>query len=361
MPEVVTNDLIFLSGEGVAAGSFGTTYTYDADPAATDLNAVVDGVTFTTPDGTPDDIIPTGSTTVIDGTEYTLTDVFSFWGEFTKTDPATGAPFTDSGQTLAITLTDATGNEINVVAPSDSFTGDPSQWSPGQITEIRVASEPFDAGAINADSPDASNKLSGDGDVEIPCFVVGSWIDTDKGPKPVEAIAVGDLILTRDNGYQMVRWTGRHAQTNASMAARPDLAAVIVRQGALGAGLPERDMRVSPWHRLLICGQRAEMLFGEYEVLVPAIHLVGQPGIERDTAPQTYIHLMFDEHQIIRADGAWSESFQPGVKTLAGMGEEQRAEIFALFPELAIKSGQDGYVAARLSLKEHEARALLAA
>lgn len=359
MPEVVTNDLVQISGAGIDGGSLGATYTYDADPAANELPGVLDDVTFTTPDDTFGEEVPVGSTTVIDGVEYTLTEVYSFWGEFTKIDPGTGEPFTESGQTLALTLTDADGNEINIIAPSDSFTGDPSQWSPGVITEITVASEPFSTPAIY--EVDGSNKLGGDDDIETPCFVAGSLVDTNHGPKPVELIAPGDLVLTRDNGYQAVMWAGHHAQTDNSLVARADLAAVIVRQGALGAGLPIRDMRVSPWHRLLICGQHAEMMFGEYEVLVPAVHLVGQPGIERDSAPQTYVHLMFDEHQIIRADGAWSESFQPGAKTLAGIGEEQRAEIFALFPQLANDAGQEAYVSARLSLKEHEARALLAA
>ncbi|SUZ30935.1 hypothetical protein ROE7235_00665 [Roseibaca ekhonensis] len=359
MPEVVTNDLIVLSGAGVDAGSNGATYTYDSDPAANELVDVLDGVTFTTPVGSDGETIPTGSTVTIGGTEYTLTEAYSFWGEFTKIDPGTGDPFTDSGQTVAFTLTDGSGNEINIISPSDDFKGDPSLWSPGQITEITVASDPFDSGAINED--DDGTKLGDDAPFETACFVAGSLVDTDQGQKPVESIAVGDLVLTRDNGYQRVLWTGHHAQTNASLVARPDLAAVIVRAGALGGGLPLRDMRVSPWHRLLICGQRAEMMFGEYEVLVPAIHMVGQSGIARDTAPQTYVHLMFEEHQIIRADGAWSESFQPGAKTLAGLGGPQRDELLALFPELADKAGQDDYVAARLSLKDHEARALLAA
>ena len=63
--------------------------------------------------------------------------------------------------------------------------------------------------------------------------MAGSLVDTDKGLKPVERTPVGDLVLTRDNGYQPVLWTGHHAQSEASLAARPDLAAVIVR-GALG-------------------------------------------------------------------------------------------------------------------------------
>lgn len=359
MPEVITNDLIVLSGSGVDVASFGENYVHSEDPAATEMTDILDGVTFTTPDGTATDLIVIGSTTTIDGVEYELTEAYSFWGEFTKVDPATGETFTDSGQTMALTLSDTSGNEINIVSPSDSYTGDPAQWTPGQITEIRVGSDPFPTDVIGTD--DDGNKLATDDEIEFGCFVAGSLIDTDQGPKPVEQIAVGDLVLTRDNGYQVVKWVGNHAQTPASFAARPDLAAVLVDKGALSEGLPERDMRVSPWHRLLICGQRAELMFGEYEVLVPAIHLVGQPGITRETTPQTYVHLMFDDHQIIRADGAWSESFQPGAKTLAGLAAAQRDELLTLFPELAEQAGQDDYVSARLSLKEHEARALLAA
>jgi len=359
MPEVITNDLILLSGSGVDATSFGDTYTHSVDPALTEMTEILDDVTFTTPDGTATDLIVIGSTTTIDGVEYEMTEAYSFWGEFTKVDPATGDTFTDGGQTMALTLTDASGNEINIVSPSDSFTSDPAQWTPGLITEIRVASDPFPTDVIGED--DDGNKLATDDDIEFACFVAGSLVDTEQGPKPVEQIAVGDLVLTRDNGYQIVNWVGTHAQTPASFAARPDLAAVVVGKGALGGGLPERDMRVSPWHRVLICGQRAELMFGEYEVLVPAVHLVGQPGIIRETAPQTYLHLMFDDHQIIRADGAWSESFQPGVKTLAGIGAAQLDELLTLFPELADQAGQENYVSARLSLKEHEARALLAA
>jgi len=104
---------------------------------------------------------------------------------------------------------------------------------------------------------------------------------------------------------------------------------------------------------------RAEMGFGEGEVLVAATHLVGLPGVEQ-VLPQgvAYIHLLFDAHEIIEADGTWTESFQPADRTLRQMGEEQRAEIVALFPELA---QVDGFASARLTLKRHEARVLLAA
>ena len=61
---------------------------------------------------------------------------------------------------------------------------------------------------------------------------------------------------------------------------------------------------------------------------------------------------------MIRADGAWTESFQPGDLTLAGMDDAQRNELLALFPEL---QAGEGFAAARRSLKAHEAKVLLMA
>lgn len=34
------------------------------------------------------------------------------------------------------------------------------------------------------------------------------------------------------------------------------------------------------------------------------------------------------------ADAAWSEGFQPGIRTLNGVDADQRGELFKLFPEL---------------------------
>ena len=191
----------------------------------------------------------------------------------------------------------------------------------------------------------------------IPCFTPGSLILTDRGEVPVEDLDVGDLVLTRDSGFQQIRWVGRRDLAQADLVANPRHTPVRIARGALGAGVPERDMLVSPQHRMLITGNRAELLFGEYEVLVAATHLVGSAGVSRVyPASISYLHLMFDRHEIIRADGAWSESFQPGVHTVKGLGGDQRAELLMLFPELAAGSG---YPAARLALRSREARVLL--
>jgi hypothetical protein len=73
----------------------------------------------------------------------------------------------------------------------------------------------------------------------------------------------------------------------------------------------------------------------------------------------TYVHIMFERHEVVLSDGVWSESFQPGDHSLGGLAQNQRDEIFTLFPELKTTAGVEGYQAARKSLKKHEARLLL--
>ena len=119
-------------------------------------------------------------------------------------------------------------------------------------------------------------------------------------------------------------------------------------------------MPVSPNHRLLVANDRTALYFDEHEVLVAAKHLVAAKGVSAiDSVGTTYIHFMFDRHEVVLSNGAWTESFQPGDYTLKGMGNAQRSEIFDLFPELKTEEGLEGYQAARRTLKRHEALLLV--
>ncbi|MBM2221137.1 Hint domain-containing protein [Sulfitobacter pseudonitzschiae] len=190
----------------------------------------------------------------------------------------------------------------------------------------------------------------------IPCFTPGTLIATPKGERRVEDLQVGDRVITRDNGIQEIRWVGQKAMTGAEFERAEHLKPVLIQKGALGGGLPERDMMVSPNHRVLVANDKTALYFEEREVLVAAKHLTGLKGVDIvDVSATTYIHLMFDQHEVILSDGAWTESFQPGDLTLAGIGNAQRNELFELFPELKTREGIDAYTSARRSLKKHEA------
>ncbi len=194
----------------------------------------------------------------------------------------------------------------------------------------------------------------------IICFTPGTRIATQTGEVAVESLKSGDRVFTRDNGIQPVRWVGRRDLSVGDLKANPDFHPVLIRKGALGKGLPERDMLVSPQHRMLVTSDLAEVMFQEREVLLAAKHLTGLDGVDQVAANAvSYLHLMFDQHEVVLADGAWSESFQPGDRSLKGIGQEQRDEVLSLFPDLETLAGIDAYGAARLSLKRHEAELLV--
>ncbi|MFY0616630.1 Hint domain-containing protein [Shimia sp.] len=195
--------------------------------------------------------------------------------------------------------------------------------------------------------------------IEIVCFTPGTKILTPLGEVSVENLQEGDQVVTRDNGLQTIRWAGRKHVSAQELMTRPEFRPILIKQGALGPNQPERDMMVSPSHRMLLVSEQAELLFDEREVLVSAKHLLHLDGVEQvDAAGVDYIHFMCDNHEVVLADGAWSESFQPGEYSMNGIGKEQRDEIFALFPELKDLDGLANYTTARLSLKRHEAKLL---
>lgn len=194
----------------------------------------------------------------------------------------------------------------------------------------------------------------------IPCFTAGVRLMTSKGQRPVERIAVGDLVQTADHGLQPVRWIGSRRLDSIDLAMAPQLLPVRICRGALGGGLPRRDLLVSPQHRMLVRSSVAQELFGADEVLVAAKHLVGLEGVEiaADTTEVTYLHVLFDDHQIVFAEGAQAESLYTGGEALKAVGEAARTEILGLFPQL--DGGDDARPGARPFLTGRQGRDLAA-
>ena len=177
-------------------------------------------------------------------------------------------------------------------------------------------------------------------DTPIVCFTAGTMILTDAGERRAEDLQPGDLVWTRDHGFQPLRWRGGRSIGSAELARRPNLRPVRIRAGSLGADQPRRDLAVSPQHRVLVRSAIAQRMFGTSELLVAAKQLLELPGIDIDDSavPVTYVHLMFDRHEGIMSNGAETESLYPGPQAILGLGAAAE-EIFALFPALRDRTG----------------------
>lgn len=185
----------------------------------------------------------------------------------------------------------------------------------------------------------------------IICFVPGTMIATHAGLRRIEDLSVGDPVMTQDNGIQKIGWIGK-----TTVCARNGFAPVHFAKSVFPGATD--DLIVSPQHRMLIKGYRAELLFGQSEVLMPAIHMINDKDITRQHQESvTYIHIMFEQHEIIFANGIPAESFHPGAFGVDKLEDKPREELFALFPELRSDLNHYGPTA-RMALKAKEAKVL---
>ena len=170
----------------------------------------------------------------------------------------------------------------------------------------------------------------------------GTRVATADGHRAARDIRVGDRIPTMDSGIQTVRYVaGRHLSA-AELRADPRLAPIRIAAGALGNGLPEQDLLVSPAQCMMLRSAQAEFLCDSSEVLVSAQKLLGLPGVKK-VAPEEgveYIHFVFDRHELVFVEGAVSESLNPG--DLAGLPAEPALPDGMRVPENAVGAVPQG-------------------
>lgn len=258
---------------------------------------------------------------------------------------------TDIGRWTAETIAGSYGSQL--VIDDDgawSYVADSENPAIDALDDGETLTEVF---TVTWDGGTTTVTITINGVTDPPCFVTGTEVDTPFGPRRVEDLRIGDLVLTRDGGPQPVRWIG---STNVHAAQNdPDMQPVRITAGALGEGLPTRDILVSPMHRVVIRRPQVPLLFGETEVLCPARHMVDNFTVfQSDTGPVTYFHLFFDQHQILTTSGCDSESFYPGHIGLDGFAQQTREELYRLFPDLRALPETYGRTA-RTVLKGYEA------
>ncbi|MCA3365714.1 MAG: Hint domain-containing protein, partial [Roseomonas sp.] len=138
----------------------------------------------------------------------------------------------------------------------------------------------------------------------VVCFAEGTRIMTPNGEDVVENLRAGDMVLAMRNGqagFEPLTWVGSMdiaVPRDAAMAAKT--APILIKADALAAGLPARDLRVSPDHAIEVDGY-----------LIPAKHLVNGTSIVQESWCQrvTYFHLELQAHGLLLSEGTWTESY----------------------------------------------------
>jgi hypothetical protein len=204
----------------------------------------------------------------------------------------------------------------------------------------------------------AQNDFGGD----VICFTQGTRIRTEDGEKLVEHLSPGDYVQTKDDGMQEILWTGQRRMSGARLHAMPELRPVRIRYNALGYDIPDSDLLVSPHHRIIFSGAKAQALFNQSEVLVAAHDLINDSSVFVDHAVQevTYHHILLANHQVLWANGVATESYHPASTSLETIEDNQRGALLELFPDLAHDlHSYGGY--ARRNLDRAEAAILIQA
>lgn len=134
----------------------------------------------------------------------------------------------------------------------------------------------------------------------VPCFVEGSLVYTSKGKIPVQDVKEDTLVLTRDNGYLPVVWSG----------------------SSIGLQTVQfESTATSPNHRMVVRANNEEILVAAKKLTVVTKH--AKPV----TKTVKFIHFLLEQHQLVNVDGVWSESFFPGPWILDNLGSADRGQI----------------------------------
>jgi O-antigen biosynthesis protein len=221
-----------------------------------------------------------GGTVVFDGADGTL----QLDGPLNIQDAITGFAQTDAIDIPNLTATDAS-------------------WSDGTLT-VDTNFFPFTLallGDYSGDTFKVTSDRHGGSDITIvPCHLAGMLIRTDRCEIAVEALAIGDRVVTHSAEAKSIKWIGRRAYAKPFSTENRDVIPIRFRTGSLGENIPVRDLYVSPHHAMFVDG-----------VLVPAEALVNGVSVLRakEIDPIRYFHVELAAHDVIFAEGAPAETF----------------------------------------------------
>lgn len=184
---------------------------------------------------------------------------------------------------------------IETYADLEPYLSDDGNWGTlisfpdGSVTQVKW---------LNYDTQSATDFTFASGTI---CFLKGTLIDTKDGPRPVEALRPGDRVLTYDHGYQPLRLM--RAMTYRFRDGPHRMKPIRIKPDTFGPGFPSRELLVSPQHRIALPQE-------DPDHLVAAKKLLSVPGVTPRPSCRMarYCHLIFERHELVRANGAWAES-----------------------------------------------------
>jgi hypothetical protein len=215
---------------------------------------------------------------------------FSYFGELSNGNLA----FVEVGHTKADIFNPNTNTLVRdaLDVPTGTYAGTGTGASylsvPGAIATVTGAN-------LAAVSVNSSNELTA-----VACYAAGTLIRTDHGEIAVEALAIGDRVVTLSGEARPIRWLGRRSYGGRFIIGRKDILPICFKAGALDDNVPRRDLWVSPLHAMYCEG-----------VLIEAKDLVNGVSVVQAESVETveYFHIELETHDVIIAEGALSESF----------------------------------------------------
>ena len=136
-------------------------------------------------------------------------------------------------------------------------------------------------------------------DLSVACYCPGTLIATDRGDVAVEGLAIGDRVIT-PAGSRPIKWIGHRSYGGRFLIGQKHILPVCIKAGALGENTPRRDLWISPHHAMYLEG-----VLIEARDLVNGVSVIQAEAVDR----VDYFHIELDSHDVIVAEGAWSETF----------------------------------------------------
>ena len=133
-----------------------------------------------------------------------------------------------------------------------------------------------------------------------PCYCPGTLILTTRGEVLVEDLEIGDRVVTLRGEARRIKWIGRRSYNGRFALGKQDILPVCFKAGSLSGNIPRRDLWISPHHAMYLEG-----VLIEAKDLVNGVSVIQAEEVDR----VDYFHIELDSHDVILAEGAWSETF----------------------------------------------------